>query len=388
MANQQFGTIETPDGPLRSIICMDEDRPNEAVMHWWGNEATTASGALVELHWTSEYEAQVIPRLSLSSDSASGEITVPQLSAELQAYFNGYSAKLRRLKNRSLKGEWSHEHGAHGKFSYSPLTNETRVNATQCADWREFKQWADDTRGLLDAVMYRGHGSHRFRLSTTLHRSGRTRLERYCSETLQRFRGYAEAVLSLRFNMRDSEDYATLLGLAQHHGLPTPLLDWSTSPYVAAFFAFSDALEMEASRPDVSHVRIYALTRSFVEASAPKVVTIPTLMPYVCALSISPRNNPRLYAQQGRFLVTNVADLERYLCVLEKAQGTRILVAADVPVECARSALEDLAFMGLNAATMFPGLDGVCRMMKHEMSFRRPPIPMPVKRTGDGASML
>jgi hypothetical protein len=34
------------------------------------------------------------------------------------------------------------------------------------------------------------------------------------------------------------------------------------------------------------------------------------------------------------------------------------------------SALEDLSYMGLTAATMFPGLDGVSKMMRHQMSFK------------------
>ena len=101
----------------------------------------------------------------------------------------------------------------------------------------------------------------------------------------------------------------------------------------------------------------------------------------MASLAISARQNARLYAQQGRFLVTNVATVEDYIRHLEAVVGTQFLFAADLPVQLASQALEDLAYMGLSAATMFPGLDGVCRMMRHAMSF----APRSVKAPGHPA---
>jgi hypothetical protein len=209
---------------------------------------------------------------------------------------------------------------------------------------------------------------------TSLHRFARTRLERYCSTELAQFTAHAEAVLNTHLDLNDSHDYAVVLGLARHHGLPTPMTDWTMSPYVAAFFAFSDVLETSRP-PDSTHVRIFALSGKFVARMSPSTVVVPYVRPYFAAMSISLVHNPRLYAQQGRFLVTNVYDLESHIHISEGFANEQHLFAADVPRRCAVEALEDLSFMGLTAATMFPGLDGVGKMIRHQMSFTNPPPP-------------
>ncbi len=56
------------------------------------------------------------------------------------------------------------------------------------------------------------------------------------------------------------EDDNDWWALGQHHGLATPLLDWTTSPYVAAYFAFNEIGD------DQSKYRsVYALHQSSVE---------------------------------------------------------------------------------------------------------------------------
>lgn len=368
MELQQFGTIETGEELANAMLCIDVDRPAEAMLHWWG-EKTPPAAILVQLRRMENGTVELAPQL-IYRGNAGGGLWLQQLSAEAMQHAKGFSATLHQMK-KSLEGEWVHATGKKGRITFRSPTSSDGVSPEECANWSEFKEWAGRSREKHDAVAFRGHGSSEYRLKTTLHRAYRHRLERYCAETLLQFRGHAEAVMGMRFDMDNGDDYSMLLGLAQHHGLPTPLLDWTGSPYIAAFFAFADAIESAETRSDSSHVRIYGLTRDFMDKSYTPVVTVPFIKPYVSPLSISARNNPRLYAQQGQFLVTNVADVERYICSMEQGADTTFLIAADVPIECASEALEDLAFMGLSAATMFPGLDGVCRMIKHAMSFKR-----------------
>ena len=388
MPYQQLGSIKTPDGELNSMICFDVDRPNEAMVHGWAAvDGANPVAILFDVQWSGS-KAKLTPRLRFLPHEVNGEIALRQPTApEEAAHFFGIRGELVVLKNKSIRGTWTNPKGANGTFKYrAPAPHDARVQATMCKDWAGFKHWATVQRGSQGMALFRGHGDSRFRLTTTLHREGRTRLERYCGETLQQFKAHAEAVLGLPFNLSNGDDYSMLLGLAQHHGLPTPLLDWTDSAYIAAFFAFSDALNSAAVRPGATHVRVYGLSRRFLDTEYQPVVVVPFMRPYVRPLAISARNNPRLYAQQGKFLVTNIADLEHFICTIQNQAGRSDLIAADVPISCAEDALTDLRFMGLTAATMFPGLDGVCRMMRNEMSFRTVPTQVLSKPSGESVT--
>jgi FRG domain len=372
---QFFGTIDTTQGPDRAMLCIDGDRPAEYMFQWaYDGSPPLAPGMGVRADGAWEGELLKLTPACVFRTNESGALYAPtwqQLTAEERQAGRELRAELGRTPIGGLTGRWTGPNGTAGAITLDPPPRANRVTARRCRSWNGFKDWA--VRIQADgAAWYRGHGCRSFALRTSLHRLGRTRLERYCAEELIRFKGHAEALLSRRFNLGDASDYATVLGLAQHHGLPTPLLDWTASPYIAAFFAFADAIENGHSRPRSTHVRVYALSRRLVGGIAPPVVTVPYVRPYVVALQIAPIHNPRLYAQQGTFLVTNVVDLEGHICEADRELGRQDLFAVDVPISCADEALKDLAFMGLTAATMFPGLDGIGRMMRHQMSLNPP----------------
>lgn len=298
-----------------------------------------------------------------------GGLYVPSLTQEEIERIRGTQVFLIRRKN-SFKGEWRDAIGGKGRIVFKSEKKSECVIATQCNTWNDFKIWAGNVHRDNDAVIFRGHGCSKFRLQTTLQRAGRYRLERFCTETLPNFGAHAEAILGMRFDSTNGNDFSMLLALAQHHGLPTPLLDWTSSPYIAAFFAFSDALDWADVRSKSTHVRVYGITREFIDSYKTPIVPIPRLEPYAAPLSVSPFKNPRLYAQQGQFLVTNLEDVEDFLIKQERGSGKTYVMAADIPLSLVNEVLEDLAFMGLTAATLFPGLDGACQTIKHQMSFQ------------------
>ena len=119
--------------------------------------------------------------------------------------------------------------------------------------------------------VFRGQADAAWRLSTTLEREQGENIpfEFYhrsiLHPSLRMLKGIMDFELpdlpDLKLSIRDMDVKFPLydhLAMLRHHGFPAPLLDWTLSPYVAAFFAFSPA-----PAPSAKNVAIFSYREHF-----------------------------------------------------------------------------------------------------------------------------
>ena len=197
--------------------------------------------------------------------------------------------------------------------------------ANAVPDWETFEEKLKNLREAFgkkqsSPLLFRGQGNSEWPLATTLERSGQTGMPfrdfyrlmtarigpavetftgvgvpEYDPELCKTFENPELLLLPGGFPPVPLYRYMVYL---RHHGFPSPLLDWSYSPYVAAFFAFRDD---PLGKPERRSIYAYCERPQGVKGGALGERTISRIGPYV-------RSHRRHFRQQSDYTMCGILD--------------------------------------------------------------------------------
>ena len=271
--------------------------------------------------------------------------------------------------------------------------------------WEEFGEFVADSEFCPPTCIFRGQANSEWLVESTLDRMEKRyntkpnnssgtpeefpipRVERDLQ--LARFKEMARGKLT---NPPKDDEKDEWWALAQHHGLATPMLDWTYSPFVALFIAFEDKRCWCKEKDKESKVykkpefrTVFALLHHIVEAKDGKYAPCPFSPPKHASYRVISQGGvflkmpgPEYEDEPGkRHIIKRHIDLETYVCENFTADTYRkasdkngkknthpraILQKLIMPnnkdrIEC----LKFLDHMNINRSSLFPDLDGAAR---------------------------
>ena len=256
------------------------------------------------------------------------------------------------------------------------------IKVDQLASWKYFSDYVHQNFSNSRDYIFRGQRKEDWGLEPTLYRAlGKEYpLESIIDVTLDhldRFKLATRGRLKTSFLGMD-EEYE-LWALGQHHGLKTPLLDWTKSPFVAAYFAF-----LEDRGDNTPNRVIFALSKSFIKEMSHWISNNRDKFefkgppPNLEIFEPESNENPNLVNQNGLFTISRGGECKEILSWVKRYYSKW---AEDNPSHNKKNALYKLLLpnrdrigflksmnqMNINHLTLFPNLYGVSKYCNFEL---------------------
>lgn len=213
-----------------------------------------------------------------------------------------------------------------------------------------------DLVDLVDRIeqkgfLYRGQSKHEYGLTPSLGRyAGKAKerdfdLDFKCEHALSIFQSELPEYYGKQLNSE-----MELLALAQHHGLPTKLIDWSLSPLIALYFAVEKNLSQDAALfvLDTNKAELkWFHDRNYQHQKEDELDSFIYMPRHV---------TPRLKSQQGVFT---------YHKNYQKDQGSlEFITKYIIPGKDVSSIRFQLLCLGITEKVIYSDLDGFCRDLR------------------------
>ncbi len=256
-------------------------------------------------------------------------------------------------------------------------------------NWQEFEKiiadefaWQKKTKiekphNYISDILFRGHAKKEWKLETTLERFVE---KKKCIKKSFSWKDYHRILHSVnpivssytenKYEIKEFSEHTSwavppsydFMIYLRHHGFPSPLLDWSMSPYVAAFFAFSDADEEE----DVA-IFFYREYLGVGKGGWAERIKINSLGPYV-------KTHVRHHKQQCQYTICiqqkDADDRKSHLYVChedaEFQEDQDFMRKFVLPGKQRKEVLEKLNIMNINAYSLFGNEESLMSMLAYK----------------------
>lgn len=236
---------------------------------------------------------------------------------------------------------------------------------TNITSLSEFISFINNTEHQhISQWLYRGHSNSNYELIPSLFRIDTNKswahwdsIEEYIMTQFKR-----ESIPFLKTIPNSEIEWLTI---AQHYGLPTRLLDWSTNPLIALYFAVENFENNEDA-----NVWLYGLssTNNCWEESTWIAKKI-NLGGNICENIVFPQHlDSRITNQSGCFTIHQIPNnKDIFIPVNDSPRIFDTFIKLTINKSLKKQILNELYYVGIHKGFIYPGLEGITSRIKFEI---------------------